>query len=126
MQLTGFLIILGCLFVGEVVVAVTGLPLPSSIIGLLLLFTLLKNGLVKIEQVQGIAKTLLDYLVFLILPACVSLMQYFDIIKADLWAILGATILGTLIVLFVTGHSYQWTLAWSKSWQNKKDKSHVE
>lgn len=119
MHLTGLLIILGCLFVGEAVITVTKLPLPPSIIGLLLLFTLLKVGLVKVERVQSIAKTLLDYLAFLILPACVSLMQYFDIIKADLWAILSATIIGTLIVLFVTGHSYQWTLTWSKAWQKK-------
>ncbi|MDO5651787.1 MAG: CidA/LrgA family protein [Moraxella sp.] len=107
MRLAGFLIVFGCLFVGQVIIWLTKLPLPPSIIGLLLLFGLLQSRLVKIEQVQSLARVLLDYLAFLIVPACISLMQYFEVIKMDFWAIIGATVFGTLLVLFATAHSYQ-------------------
>lgn len=102
MQLTGFLIIFGCLFLGEVVIHLTKLPLPPSVIGLLLLFMALQLGLIKLEKVQSVAKNFLDYLAFMVVPACISIMQYLDMLKADWLPLLVGTVVSTLCVLFVT------------------------
>lgn len=107
MQLTGLLIIFGCLFVGQVVIAATGLPLPPSIIGLLLLFLLLSLNKVSLERVQPIAKTMLDYLAFMIVPACISIMQYLDVIKMDAIPLIVGTTLSTILVLLVTAKTHQ-------------------
>lgn len=107
MQLTGLLIVFGCLFVGQVIIAITGLPLPPSIIGLLLLFTLLSLKKVSLERVQPIAKTMLDYLAFMIVPACISIMQYLDVIKADAMPLIVGTTLSTILVLLVTAKTHQ-------------------
>ena len=45
-------IIIGCLAVGEFVVWLTGVSVPSSIIGMLFLTTMLKTKVVRLEWVE--------------------------------------------------------------------------
>lgn len=108
MILKAFLIIFGCVFLGEIFITLTRLPLPPSVIGLIILFGALQVGVVKLEMVQSLAKTLLDYLVLMVVPACISIIQYLDIIQEDLGVLIGATAISTLLVLIVTGKSYEW------------------
>ncbi|WP_281177241.1 CidA/LrgA family protein [Moraxella oblonga] len=105
----------GCLFLGEVLIYLTNLPLPPSVIGLLILFGGLQSGLVKLTTVQPLAKVMLEYLVLLVIPACVSIMQYLDIIKVDFWVLIGATAISTILVLLSTAKSYQWARNWQKN-----------
>ncbi|MDO4427003.1 MAG: CidA/LrgA family protein [Moraxella sp.] len=118
MNLTGFLVVFGCLFVGEVFIHLTGLPLPPSIIGLLLLFMLLSLKWVSLEKLQAVAKTMLDYLAFMIVPACISIMQYLDVIKRDAVPLVLGTLLSTLLVLIVTGKTHVLVRAWLKKRSN--------
>lgn len=102
------LIILGCLAVGEIVVGLTGITIPSSIIGLLVLTALLQMKVVKLEWVKGISDVLISNLGFFFVPPGVALMLYFDIIKAELLPIVVATIISTLLVLVATGLTHQY------------------
>ena len=102
------LIVFLCLFLGQVIVEGLGLPLPASIIGLLLLFLALQSGIVKLDTMQKLAKIMLDHLVLLVIPACISIMQYLYVIADDLWILLTATIISTLLVLISTAKSYEW------------------
>ena len=47
-------ILFGCLALGELVVFLTDIKLPSSIIGMLLLTLFLKLGWIKLQWVQGL------------------------------------------------------------------------
>ena len=47
-------IIFGCLALGELVIYLTGIPLPSSIVGMLLLTMLLKLKVIRLEWVRSI------------------------------------------------------------------------
>ena len=100
-------IIFGCLSVGEFIVMTTGIKLPSSIIGMLLLTLLLKMGWVKVGWVKGFSDLLLNNLAFLFVPAGVSLMYYFNLLKASFWPIFVSAIMSTIIVLVVTGWVHQ-------------------
>lgn len=120
MILKAFLVVFGCVFLGEVVIFLTKLPLPPSVIGLLILFFALQTGVVKLQTVQLLAKTLLDYLVLLVVPACISIMQYLDIIKEGLWVLIVATMISTFLVLIVTGKSYEWLRAKQKAWHKQR------
>ena len=51
-------IIFGCLALGELVVWLTGIKLPSSIIGMLILTLLLEVKAIKLRQVEGMANFL--------------------------------------------------------------------
>ena len=51
-----FFVIFGCLALGEVIVWATGIKLPSSIIGMLILTLLLKLGWVKLGWVERLSQ----------------------------------------------------------------------
>lgn len=86
---------------------VTGLKLPASIIGMLLLTLLLQLRIVKLEWVRGLTDFLIANLGFFFVPPGVALMLYFDLIKAEIVPIVAATVLSTILVLLVTGHTHQ-------------------
>lgn len=115
MILKAILVVFGCLFIGQVIIALTDLPLPPSVIGLVVLFLALQSGLVKLATVEKLAKVLMDYLVLLVIPACISIMQYLDIIRDDLWVLLVGVGLSTVLVLISTAGSYTWLRKLQKS-----------
>ena len=73
-------ILFGCMALGELLVAVTGLSLPGSIVGMLLLAAFLEMGWVKLEWVKAISDFLLSNLGFFFVPPGVALMLNFDTI----------------------------------------------
>ena len=85
-------------FAAELVKYVVPLPVPASIYGLLLLFCLLKSGIVKLEQVEDVGGLLLE------------LMTVMDTIQAMLLPVLLMGFVGTLVVMFVTGRVSQWMI----------------
>ena len=100
-------IIFGCLAVGELIVWLTGIAIPSSIIGMLLLAALLQTKVVKEEWVKGMSDFLISNMGFFFVPPGVALMLYLDIIKAEFIPIAVATVVSTVLVLIVTGWTHQ-------------------
>lgn len=102
-----FFVIFGCLALGEVIVWATGIKLPSSIIGMLILTLLLKLGWVKLGWVERLSQLLISNLGFFFVPPGVALILYLNVIK-DYWlSIMMATVVSTVLVLVVTGHMHQ-------------------
>lgn len=102
-----FFVIFGCLALGEIIVWATGIKLPSSIIGMLLLTLFLKLGWVKLEWVEHLSELLIANLGFFFVPPGVALILYLDLIKAQWFPIVTATVVSTLLVLVVTGQMHQ-------------------
>ena len=100
-------ILFGCLTLGELIVRLTGVKLPASIIGMLILTLLLKLKVIKLEWVRGLTDFLIANLGFFFVPPGVALMLYFDLIRAEIVPIVAATVLSTILVLLVTGHTHQ-------------------
>ena len=96
-------------FAAELVKYVVPLPVPASIYGLLLLFCLLKSGIVKLEQVEDVGG-LLELMPVLLVPASVSFLTVMDTIQAMLLPVLLMGFVGTLVVMFVTGRVSQWMI----------------
>lgn len=113
-------IIFGCLAVGELIVWLTGISIPSSIIGMLLLTALLQMKVVKLEWVKGMSDFLISNLGFFFVPPGVALMLYFDIIKAELLPIVLATAVSTMLVMITTG----WTDQYLRKLNKKKEDGH--
>lgn len=100
-------IIFGCLALGELVVWLTDIPIPSSIIGMLLLAVLLQMKAIKVEWVKGMSDFLISNMGFFFVPPGVALMLYLDVIKAEFVPIVVATVVSTVLVLIVTGWTHQ-------------------
>ena len=81
-------ILFGCLALGELIVFLTGIKLPSSIIGMLLLTLFLKLGWIKLQWVQGMSDFLVANLGFFFIPP-------------------GVALISTILVLIVTGWVHQ-------------------
>ena len=113
-------IIFGCLAVGELIVWLTGISIPSSIIGMLLLTALLQMKVFKLEWVKGMSDFLIRNLGFFFVPPGVALMLYFDIIKAELLPIVVATVVSTVLVMITTG----WTDQYLRKLNHKKEDGH--
>ncbi len=102
-------ILFGCLALGELVVCLTHISMPSSIVGMLILVLLLKLKWIKLEWVKGLADFLVANIGLFFVPPGVALMLYFKLIEQELFPILGATVISTIIVLVVTGWVHQVT-----------------
>ncbi len=101
--ISGFLILFGFLGLGEALSAATGLPIPGSVLGMLLLTAGLLSGVVREEWVARMADGLLDHLGLLFVPPGVGVMLHFDLIGRE-WLPMVVTVLAsTAAVLAVTG-----------------------
>ena len=56
-------------------VRVTGAPIPGNVVGVVILFTLLCTGVLKVRQVELAADFLLKHLVFFFSAVAVGLME---------------------------------------------------
>lgn len=101
-------ILFAFLALGELIVAATGIPVPSSIIGMLLLTASLKARIVRLHWVDRISDFLVRNLGFFFVPAGVGLMRCLGIIKGELLPIVIATVASTFAIIAVTGWVHQY------------------
>lgn len=78
------LIIFGLAYLGEIISNICSLPLPGSLVGMILLFLLLQFRIVHLEHISAVSDFLLGHLPFFFIPAGVALMASFAAIK-DIW-----------------------------------------
>ena len=105
-------------FAAELIKYFVPLPVPASIYGLLLLFALLKSGLLKLEQIEDVGNLLLELMPLLLVPASVSVLTALDAIQRMLLPVLVMGFIGTTAVMLVTGLLSQWII------RRKGEKSH--
>lgn len=92
---------------GDILARVVDIPLPGSVIGMLLLLIALSAGMIKIQSLEQISEFLLSNLAFFFIPAGVGLMNVMGTVQADLVKILGVVILSTIFVMVTTGWTVQ-------------------
>lgn len=121
-MIRGFVIIFGFLAIGEMIVSVTGIKFPASIIGMLLLTASLKLGWVKVHWVKSISSILIGNLSFFFVAPGVAIMLYLGLIKQNFLSIIVASIVSTAIVLAATGWAHQFVSKLIKA-SNKSSKT---
>lgn len=95
------------LALGELIVWLSGAPLPSSIIGMLLLTSALKFRVVKLEWVESLSDFIVRNLGFFFVPAGVGVMRCLGLIGQQWLPIVGASVVSTFIIIAVTGWIHQ-------------------
>ncbi|UQZ33944.1 holin [Paenibacillus sp. PK3_47] len=79
------------------------LPIPGSIIGMILLFLLLETGAVRLNWVEVGASWLLAELLLFFIPSAIGVMKYSTMLEADGLQVLGVVIVGTFAVMAGSG-----------------------
>ena len=102
-----FAIVFGCLGLGEFIVALTHIPFPSSIIGMLFLTLFLELGWVKLQSIKALSDLLISNLGLFFVPPSIGIMAYFKQIGENFLAIFLSIIISTVVVIVITGHVYQ-------------------
>jgi holin-like protein len=92
----------GIYLFSDTLVTLTALPLPANVLGILILFGLLCLGVIRIEQVEGMADFLLKHLVFFFIPIVAGLMEWGGIFREHGPTLACAIVVSSLAALFVS------------------------
>lgn len=103
-------VLLAFLAIGEVIVWLTHLPIPASILGMILLAAALKLRVIKLHHVERVSDFLTRNMGFFFVPAGIGLMNCLGLIKSQWLPIVVATVASTAIIIAVTGHTHAVTL----------------
>lgn len=98
-------VILGLWAIGEYISSFIQniVVIPGSIIGMILLFALLKFKVVKLENINEVSNFFLDNMAIFFIPAGVSLIKSLNLISENIIVLMITIVVSTIIVMYVTG-----------------------
>ncbi|WP_410511738.1 CidA/LrgA family protein [Paenibacillus sp. BR2-3] len=99
---------------GDYVQKLLHLPIPGSIVGLLLLFILLLCKVVPVRWIESGATTVLSYLPLFFIPATAGIVNHMGIFSGKGLLLIVVLIISTVLTMGAAAHSSQWLAGWSK------------
>ena len=100
-------IILAISLAGEMLSSVLPLPIPASIYGIVILFTLLVSHVLHVDDIRETSSFLIAFMSMLFIPAGVGLMTSFPLLAENLIAYIVITAVSTVLVMAVSGRAAQ-------------------
>lgn len=102
------LIIFGFSFIGNVISNVFRLPVPGSILGMILLFLALQFKILEFRHVDEAGSFLINNMTILFLPAGVGIMAKWNLIS-HFWAQILLIVVGALVInMLILGKLVEW------------------
>ena len=98
-----FLYIIGITFIGELCNQYIPLPIPASIYGIIILFTLLCFKVIKLKDVEETGQFLISIMAVMFIPAAVGIMNSWSLISNNVIPYTILIVVTTIIVMVVTG-----------------------
>ncbi|MCL6606048.1 MAG: CidA/LrgA family holin-like protein [Paenibacillus sp.] len=107
---------------GNYVQELLHLPIPGSIVGLLLLFVLLLSKVVPVRWIESGATSILSYLPLFFIPATAGIVNHLGIFSGRGLLLILVLIISTVLTIGAAAHSSQWIAGWTgKSKESYKD-----
>lgn len=97
-----FSIITFILLASHIIVTGLNLPMPSSIVGMLILLVLLLTKAIKLNQVDDISKTLQKDITLFIIPLSIGIINSIELFEGRFLIIILIASLSTSIAIFTT------------------------
>lgn len=91
------------MMVSNMIAAFVPIPIPASVVGLVLLFLLLCLKVIKLEQVETLGTSLTSLIGFLFVPSGISVMNSLGVMRQYGLQIVLVILLATIILLGATG-----------------------
>lgn len=108
----GIAVLVGFQVLGEGVAWASGLSLPGSVAGLLLLtIALAVFGQRLADTVQQASDKLLGYIALLLIPVGAGIMTLYPVLAKDFWPIVAAIVISTVTGLAATALTLSWLTA---------------
>ena len=97
------IIIFSILFLSKFILDFAKITFPAPILGIIILFLFLKTGLIKENSIKDFCEFCLKYMILFFIPMFVGVINYFEIISKNLWAILLTIFITTALVIVFVG-----------------------
>lgn len=103
-------------------------PIPTPVIGLVLLYALLSFHIIKVEWVDSFGSALISLIGFMFVPSGISLAQNLDIFANEGIKVIVVILLSTVILLVVTSYTARIVITLTKKIRhhNQKGDEHHE
>lgn len=85
-------------------------PVPGSLLSMVLFFCLLWNGVLKEERYGGISRLILAHLSFFFLPPAVRILDSMDVLEGNLLKLIAVLTISNILVMGVSGMTVQFFL----------------
>jgi len=90
-------------YIGVLIVEWTNIFIPPSIIGLVLLWTLLMLNIINVKLIQDGASFLIAFLTLFFIPSTVGVVEYPELLTISGLLLVLAVLVSTIIVIIITG-----------------------
>lgn len=107
-MIQGLVLLVAGQLVGEAVVTVTGLPVPSAVVGMVLVLAALLARKGQMPEVKRAGHTLLMLVPLFLVPVSVGIMEQFGALRADAWPLTAALCVSIVLGMAATGLAVRW------------------
>ena len=107
-MIQGLVLLVAGQLVGEAVVTVTGLPVPSAVVGMVFVLAALLARKGQMPEVKRAGHTLLMLVPLFLVPVSVGIMEQFDALRADAWPLTAALCVSIVLGMAATGLAVRW------------------
>lgn len=106
-MLREFMLIFSINYVGILLSKILHLPLPGTIVSLLLLFFMLQFKILKLEKIENAGNFLLLNMTIFFMPPTVKIIDSYELLEKDLFKIIVIIIVSTFLTMGITGKVVQ-------------------
>lgn len=79
------------------------IEIPSTILGILVVFLLLQTGMIRLEWIETGANWLLGNLMLFLIPSAVGIIQYLNLLSEYGLSLMAVIVTGSFTVMVLTG-----------------------
>ncbi len=106
-MLREFMLIFTINYVGILLSKILHLPLPGTILSLLLLFLMLQFKVLKLEKIENAGNFLLLNMTIFFMPPTVKIIDSYELLEKDLFKIIVIILVSTFLTMGITGKVVQ-------------------
>lgn len=113
-------VVFGVCLVGEIIAGFLPVPIPASIISMVLLLVLLLVGIVKIEHIREKTEFLLQNMAFFFIPAGVSILENYSYLKGAVLPFCFICTITTLLTFGATSFTVSTVIKLQERWRERR------
>ena len=103
-------IIFSICWISQIIEKLLPFSFPASVIGMILLFILLCVHILQVDHIREKSDFLLENMAFFFIPAGVSIINYFDVLKNWVVQLIVICVVSTVVTFAVTAYSMKFVL----------------
>lgn len=109
-MLNEFIILFIINYTGIIISKLFNLPIPGTIIGMILFFILLYTKVLKVEKIENAVSVLIANMTILFMPPTVKVLDHIHLLSGQFLKVILLIVLTTIITLGITGKIVQFMI----------------